>query len=91
MNITTKTKDGLSPKAKALADLLGHTGSISEALEKDPSLAEGLDEYQTWRDQAHHEEGAQIGEDSRPQPMAHGVAEVLKKLRPPKKRGKKKS
>lgn len=84
-------KESLSPKAKALVDQLGHTGNVTEALTKDPSLVEGLDEYQKWRDQEHREEGAAIGEDSRPQPMAHGIAETLKKLRPPKKRKKKKS
>lgn len=85
------SKESLSPKAKALADQLGHTGSVSEALQKDPSLAEGLDEYQKWRDQQHNQEGQRIGSDSRPQPMAHGVTEALKKLSPPKKRKKKKS
>ena len=83
-------KDSLSPKARALADQLGHTGSIYEALKKDPSLAEGLDEYQKWRDQEHQAEGERIGGDSRRQPMTHGVAEALKKLGPPKKRKKKK-
>ena len=78
--------DSLSPKARALADQLGHTGSIAEALKNDPSLAEGLDEYQKWRDKEHYEEGARIGGDSRRSPMKHGVAEALKKLGPPKKR-----
>lgn len=86
-NITPK--DGLSPKARALADQLGHTGSIAEALKKDPSLAEGLDEYQKWRDKEHQVEGQRIGSDSRPQPITHGVAEALKKLGPPKKRKRK--
>lgn len=85
------SKESLSPKAKALADQLGHTGSITEALQKDPSLVEGLDEYQKWRDQEHEQEGRRIGSDSRRQPMNHGVAEALKKLSPPKKRKKKKS
>lgn len=82
-------KDGLSPKARALADQLGHTGSISEALKKDPSLAEGLDEYQKWRDQEHQAEGQRIGKDTKPHPMTHGIAETLKKLGLPKKRKKK--
>jgi len=78
--------ESLSPKARALADQLGHTGSIADALKKDPSLAEGLDEYQKWRDQKHHAEGVSISSDSRRQPMSHGVAKALKKLSPPKKR-----
>ncbi len=84
-------KDSLSPKARALADQLGHTGSIAEALKKDPSLAEGLDEYQKWRDAEHQAEGQRIGSDSRQQPVKHGVAEALKKLGlPPKRKHKKK-
>ena len=79
------TTESLSPKAKALADLLGHTGNIADALRSDPSLVEGLDEYQKWRDKRHEEEGRLIGS-----PMVHGVAEALKKLSPPKKRRKKK-
>lgn len=78
--------ESLSPKARALADQLGYKGNISDALKKDPSLVEGLDEYQKWRDQKHEDEGKGIGSDSRHQPMSHGVAEALKKLGPPKKR-----
>jgi len=78
--------ESLSPKARALADQLGHTGNIAEALKKDPSLVEGLDEYQKWRDQKHEDKGREIGSDSRRQPMSHGVAETLKKLGLPKKR-----
>ncbi len=78
--------ESLSPKARALADQLGHTGNIAEALKKDPSLVEGLDEYQKWRDKKHENEGVRIGSDSRCQPMSHGVAETLKKLGPLKKR-----
>jgi len=81
--------ESLSPKARALADQLGHTGNIAEALKKDPSLVEGLDEYQKWRDAEHQAEGQRIGSNSRLQPMTHGVAETLKKLSPPKKRKKK--
>ena len=82
--------NSLSPKARALADQLGHTGNITEALTKDASLIEGLSEYQTWRDQKHRDEGAAIGSDSRQQPVKHGVAEALKKLGPPHKRKHKK-
>ncbi len=78
--------ESLSPKARALADQLGHTGNLAEALRNDPSLVEGLDEYQKWRDQKHEDKGKEIGSDSRCQPMSHGVAETLKKLSPPKKR-----
>jgi len=81
--------NSLSPKARVLADQLGHTGNITEALTKDPSLIEGLSEYQTWRDQKHRDEASAIGCDSRRQPVKHGVTEALKKLRPPKKRKKK--
>lgn len=87
--ITESTKlEDLSPKARALAGLLGKDGNISEALKKDPSLLEGLDEYQKWRDQEQRREGEQIGCNSQHKPVAHGVAETLKKLRPPKKRKK---
>lgn len=83
-------KDGLSPKARALADQLGHTGSIAEALKNDPSLAEGLDEYQKWRDKEHQAEGERIGKDTKLHPMNHGIAETLKKLGPPERRKGKK-
>lgn len=83
-------KDSLSPKARALADQLGHTGNITEALKKDPSLVEELEEYQKWRDKEHQAEGQRIGSDSHPQPMSHGAAEALKKLGPPHKRKRKK-
>ena len=84
----TRLED-LSPKAKALADQLGKDGNVAEALKKDPSLVEGLDEYQKWRDREHQSEGERIGCDSCHSPVAHGVSEALKKLRPPKKRKKK--
>lgn len=81
--------EDLSPKAKALADQLGKDGNIALALKNNPSLVEGLDEYQRWRDHEHQAEGERIGCDSRHRPIAHGVAETLKKLSPPKKRKKK--
>ena len=77
--------DSLSPKARALVEKVGHSGNVTEALKSDPSLIDGLDEYQKWRDDEHRA----IGSDSRRQPMSHGVAEALKKLSPPKKRKKK--
>jgi hypothetical protein len=85
---TSRNKEDLSPKAKALADQLGKDGNIAQALKRDPSLIEGLDEYQKWRDREHREDGRSIGRESNQRPIAHGAAKALRKLSPPKKRKK---
>lgn len=72
-----KDKNNLSPKAKILAEKVGHEGDVTTALIEDPSLIEGLSEYQKWRDEQHR----QISCSGSPLAAKHGVSEALKKLK----------
>jgi hypothetical protein len=82
--------EDLAPKARELAEKIGHKGNIAEALKQDPSLVEGLDEYQQWRDQQNREEGERIGQDSRCQSLSHEAGAILKGIKPPSQKRKKK-
>lgn len=74
-----RASDELSVEAIAIVEMIGHTGSISDVMSKHPELAVGLDEYQKWRDQKHHDDGYQADFAKKESIMGHSITKFIKK------------